>query len=77
MDRFFIIGNPRSGTTLLRLMLNKHSEIIVPPEAGFLVWLYKNLKVDYFNNGYKIFLEDLKATNKIESWNLNYNELEA
>lgn len=38
----FIIGNPRSGTTLLRLMLTCHPRIAVPPEAGFLIELEPN-----------------------------------
>lgn len=36
---FFIIGSPRSGTTLLRLMLTTHDAIVVPPECGFMLWL--------------------------------------
>src|SRR5882672_3175842 len=31
-----IIGAPRSGTTLLRLMLDAHSNLAIPPETGFL-----------------------------------------
>jgi sulfotransferase family protein len=31
-----IVGSPRSGTTLLRLMLDTHSELAIPPETGFL-----------------------------------------
>jgi hypothetical protein len=31
-----IVGAPRSGTTLLRLMLDAHSELAIPPETGFL-----------------------------------------
>jgi hypothetical protein len=31
-----IVGSPRSGTTLLRLMLDSHSELTIPPETGFL-----------------------------------------
>ena len=34
---FFITGAQRSGTTLLRLLLNSHSKIAVPEEAGFLM----------------------------------------
>ena len=34
----FIIGNPRSGTSLFRIMLSCHPEIIVPPECGFIQW---------------------------------------
>src|SRR5678815_6055254 len=32
-----IVGSPRSGTTLLRLMLDSHSELTIPPETGLLV----------------------------------------
>ncbi len=33
---FFIVGNPRSGTTLLRFILSSHSRIYIPEETGFL-----------------------------------------
>ena len=33
---FFIVGNPRSGTTLLRTLLCGHSQISIPDETGFL-----------------------------------------
>lgn len=33
----FILGIQRSGTTLLRLLLNSHSKIDIPPEADFWV----------------------------------------
>src|SRR5919201_5183327 len=32
----FVVGVPRSGTTLLRLMLDAHAELAVPPETHFL-----------------------------------------
>lgn len=31
-----IVGAPRSGTTLLRLMLDAHTDLAIPPETGFL-----------------------------------------
>ncbi|PYS81345.1 MAG: hypothetical protein DMF70_09375 [Acidobacteria bacterium] len=31
-----IVGTPRSGTTLLRFMLDSHPEMAIPPETGFL-----------------------------------------
>jgi sulfotransferase family protein len=31
-----IVGAPRSGTTLLRLMLDAHPDVAIPPETGFL-----------------------------------------
>ena len=32
----FIVGVGRSGTTLLRMMLDAHSDLAIPPETGFL-----------------------------------------
>lgn len=34
-DCFFIVGSPRSGTTLLQRMLNGHPQIAVTPETHF------------------------------------------
>jgi Sulfotransferase family len=31
-----IVGAPRSGTTMLRLMLDAHPQLSIPPETGFL-----------------------------------------
>lgn len=36
----FVIGAPRSGTTLLRVMLSSHSEIYIPPESDFIPRLF-------------------------------------
>jgi hypothetical protein len=36
---FFIVGHPRSGTTLLRFMLSSHPRLYVPDETGFLPFL--------------------------------------
>lgn len=75
VKRFFVIGAPRSGTTLLRLMLNRHPEVCVPPEAGFLVWLYNKYSVEARAGQKEKFLSDLKDTKKIESWNLDFSLL--
>jgi hypothetical protein len=32
-----IVGVPRSGTTLLRVMLDAHPELAIPPETGFVL----------------------------------------
>lgn len=36
---FFIVGQPRSGTTLVRAIANSHPRLFVPPETGFLPFL--------------------------------------
>lgn len=77
MKRFFIIGNPRSGTTLLRLMLNKHKNMSVPPEAGFLAWLYDEYKDFTFTEKLvEHFIYSLRNTIKIEHWNLDFDALQ-
>ena len=32
-----VVGAPRSGTTLLRFMLDAHPQVAIPPETGFLL----------------------------------------
>ncbi|MBB6350532.1 sulfotransferase family protein [Nonomuraea muscovyensis] len=36
----FVVGCPRSGTTMLQLMLHSHPRIAVPPETRFLIPAY-------------------------------------
>lgn len=38
---FFVVGSARSGTTLLRMILNAHQDIAVPPESRFIVELWE------------------------------------
>ncbi len=74
---FFIIGNPRSGTTLLRLMLTCHPNICVPPEGGFVIRFLNS-----FGNfsGSKAeteaFVKELSRVPKMEYWNLDSEALE-
>lgn len=37
----FIVGVPRSGTTLLRLMFDSHPDLCIPPETHFLLELLR------------------------------------
>ncbi len=45
-DPFFIIGCARSGTTILRLMLNEHSRLHVPYESHFIPDLMDRLPLN-------------------------------
>ena len=63
---FFIVGSARSGTTLLRLMLNAHPEVAVPPESRFIVELYDgNDEVNTTS-----FLARLDAHHRFQQWDL-------
>src|SRR5437763_600524 len=35
MDKFFIVGCPRSGTTMVQQALNRHSQVVIPPETKY------------------------------------------
>ncbi|MDC3391597.1 sulfotransferase [Candidatus Thioglobus sp.] len=51
------MGNPRSGTTLLRLILTSNSKITIPPECSFIIWLfdkYSNWKPSDSSNFLKV-----------------------
>jgi len=76
----FIIGSPRSGTTLLRLMLTSHRNIVIPPECGFAVWWYEKYKnwgksTKANDLRYRDFLRDLLKSKKIETWHIDEKDL--
>jgi len=52
----FVVGVGRSGTTLLRLMLDSHSELAIPPETHFLPAL-----IELFEDGHEPSAEELAA----------------
>jgi Sulfotransferase family len=72
MPAFFIVGSARSGTTLLRVMLNAHSEIAVPPESRFITELYDGDEVEA-----DAWLERLAAHQRFQAWNLPIEEVRA
>lgn len=72
----FIIGNNRSGTSLLRLMLTCHEKIIIPPESHFMLWNYDKYHLWKPIDGYDFFLSDLFMATKFETWELNRTDLE-
>lgn len=79
LKQLFILGNPRSGTSLLRLLLNAHSKITIPPECGFLLWLYSEFKdwkeEDATTNRALHFIKALENSKKFETWRLDSNSV--
>lgn len=41
---FFILGRPRSGTTLLKALFDAHPNVIIPPELPIFLPLYQKFK---------------------------------
>lgn len=72
----FIIGVQRSGTTLLRLMLNAHSEIAIPEEARFLTPFLKPGVANkfYAGNELKNVIRYLNNNGQFALWNYDSSE---
>jgi hypothetical protein len=75
---FFVIGSPRSGTTLLRLMLTSHPALVVPPECGFAAWLYPQFAGWDGGAGQQDrFIAAVVASRKFDTWGLAADALAA
>lgn len=74
---FFIIGRPRSGTTLLRLLLDAHPSIIVPPECPMILNLYKKYykKTTWSRSELLNLYKDILKQRYYETWLINADEL--
>lgn len=73
----FIVGNPRSGTTLLRLMLTCHPNVAVPPEGKFIVDLYRKYRhFDGDEGERRAFARDVTDCPKMEYWNVDVQALD-
>lgn len=74
---FFIIGRPRSGTTLLRLLFEAHPNVIIPPESPFIISLYKKYgRITQWNDAVlEAFAEDLLKQRYFDKWLVSKEEL--
>ena len=75
----FILGNRRSGTTMLRLMLTSHRDICIPPEGGFVVrlaWRHGRRAV-MDDSALRRFVCDLFRLNHIRDWGIDRSSLQA
>jgi hypothetical protein len=78
-EPFFIVGCDRSGTTLLRLILNAHPRLCVPNESDFIPILH-DVAVREFGSTDPIpdverLLEALFATKRYRLWGLDDAEV--
>jgi len=73
---FFIIGAQRSGTTLLRLILNSHSKIAIPEEGTFLMPLLKDKYINYTFKGNELnkLIKYISLNPQFELWNKNFTD---
>ncbi len=69
----FILGAQRSGTTLVRLLLNNHPRIAIPDESTFLMPILKSkyLKQAISGERLKNFIRYLQVNKEFEIWNFD------
>ena len=76
---FFIMGRPRSGTTLLRTLLDVHPQINIPLENSGMIHLYfKYRRVKQWPQAkINALLSDFRKLKFIESWKLDWDSIES
>jgi hypothetical protein len=66
----FIGGCPRSGTTLLRNILNRHSQLAVSPESSFLNEVFRTLYVTGRTNDLQFAWQEIREHPFFVRWEL-------
>jgi len=74
---FFIVGRPRSGTTLLRTLFDAHPDVNIPPESQFIVNLYPKYgkKTTWSEKDLVSFYDDLLTQWRFDTWNMDNDKL--
>lgn len=70
---FFIVGSARSGTTLLRLILNAHPQVAVPPESRFITELWQGEEEVHAQD----MLQELARHRLFKVWGLSVDEVKS
>ncbi|MCD4680723.1 MAG: sulfotransferase [Bacteroidales bacterium] len=75
---FFIIGRPRSGTTLLRTLFDAHPNVIIPLESQIIKLLFEKYgkRKSWDESQLRTLLEDVKKEWKFDTWNVDEERLE-
>jgi hypothetical protein len=69
----FVVGSGRSGTTLLRLMLEQHPDLAIPPESYFPVSMRHREPRYHSSTGFDLdaFVTDLLRNVRFQDWGLS------
>ncbi len=76
----FVVGAPRSGTTLVRAMLNSHSTLAIPPESHFLPRLaeaWRRAAPGTTQAATEMFLGFIEREERFRLWDLPVHDVRA
>ena len=76
---FFILASPRSGSTLLRTILSRNENVIIPPESDDLIptWIVQFMKnkKSQWEDVIRLLVELVQKKSAMQYWNLTSPEL--
>lgn len=74
---FFIIGRPRSGTTLLRTILDAHPNLCIPHESPVILNLYSKYgkKTHWEQKDLESLYKNLESQHVFDVWNIDKTKL--
>jgi len=74
---FFIIGRPRTGSTLIRTLFDAHPNVIIPPECPIVMNLFpKYGQIKNWNKKKLLdFYKDVQKQRKFPSWQIDLDKL--
>jgi hypothetical protein len=75
----FIVGSGRSGTTLLRLMLEQHPDLAIPPESYFPISMRHRERRYVTPRGFDLgrFGDDVLGNPRFRDWTLDDDDVRA
>ncbi len=78
-DFFFIIGRPRTGTTLMRTLFDAHPNVQIPIESPFMISMHKRFKKVKHWDSKKLteFYEALFTFMHFDEWTIDRKKLKA
>ncbi|MDH5570289.1 MAG: sulfotransferase [Gammaproteobacteria bacterium] len=71
----FIVGNPRSGTTLLAVLIDRHSDISIPPETHYYDQFIHEFRMKLNNLSKGQMVRYALENERIKDLNLDYHEV--
>ncbi|MBE9126145.1 MULTISPECIES: sulfotransferase family protein [unclassified Coleofasciculus] len=76
---FFIVGCPRSGTSLLQMLMNLHPNIAIPPESHIFErfsGVFANYGDLHKSSNLQLFVKDILHDKRIKEWGLEISVAE-